>query len=176
MMAKKYARVIEGLTTLLNIKDKNEMDLDYTLLSNLTYTILNEKTLKDAPDTPTPEEGEGGKEEKGHEHEGQTVAEVEAEAAKPLVKKPVVAVVSEDLYDRLNAMLGNLEKEHVVSDVLEEETEEELQKKAEEAMGSENDRQFLIRKLTDLFDKLQKMVRDDFISSFNIMMDSSPAM
>ena len=161
MMAKRYARVIEGLTTLLNIKDKNEMDLDYTLLSNLTYTILNEKTLKDAPDTPTPKEEE--EEEKGHESEGQTVAEVEAEAAKPLVKKPVAAVVSEDLYDRLNAMLGNLEKEHVVNDVLEEETEEELQKKAEEAMGSENDRQFLIRKLTDLFDKLQKMVRDDVL-------------
>lgn len=161
-MAKKYARVIEGLTTLLNIKDKNEMDLDYTLLSNLTYTILNEKTLKDAPDTPTPE-GEEGEEGKGHEPEGQTVAEVEAEAAKPLVKKPVAAMVSEDLYDRLNAMLGNLEKEHVVNDVLEEETEEELQKKAEEAMGSENDRQFLIRKLTDLFDKLQKMVWNDFI-------------
>lgn len=162
MMAKRYARVIEGLTTLLNIKDKNEMDLDYTLLSNLTYTILNEKTLKDAPDTPTPKEEEE-EEEKGHESEGQTVAEVEAEAAKPLVKKPVAAVVSEDLYDRLNAMLGNLEKEHVVNDVLEEETEEELQKKAEEAMGSENDRQFLIRKLTDLFDKLQKMVRDDVL-------------
>ena len=153
-MAKKYARVIEGLTTLLNIKDKNEMDLDYTLLSNLTYTILTEKTLTDTPESPMAVDDE-------HTHEGQTMAEVEAEAAKPLVAKPVAAAatVSEDLYDRLNAMLGNLDKENVMEeDVVEEETEEEKRMKEEEAMGSENDRQFLIRKLTDLFDKLQKMV------------------
>ena len=156
MMAKKYARVIEGLTTLLDIKDKNEMNLDYTLLSNLTYTILTEKTLIDTPESPMAVDEE-------HAHEGQTMTEVEAEAAKPLVSQPVAAAatVSEDLYDRLNAMLGNLEKGKVMEeDVVEEETEKEKRKKEEEAMGSENDRQFLIRKLTDLFDKLQKMVSE----------------
>lgn len=61
MLSKRYASVIEGLSTLLDIKDKNHMDLDYNLLSNLTYSVLTEPTTKetyenvetvDTPETP----------------------------------------------------------------------------------------------------------------------------
>jgi len=47
MLAKRYASVIEGLSTLLDLKDKNQMDLDYNLISNLTYSVLNKQTVEE---------------------------------------------------------------------------------------------------------------------------------
>ena len=43
MMCKRYASVLEGLNVLLDIKNKEEMNLDFNLLSNLTYSIMNMK-------------------------------------------------------------------------------------------------------------------------------------
>lgn len=42
-MSKKYSNVIEGLNMLLDLKTKEDMNLDFSLLSNLTYSILNMK-------------------------------------------------------------------------------------------------------------------------------------
>lgn len=53
-MSKKYANVIEGLNYILDIKQKDEMNLDFNLLSNLTYSILNMKITEDE----TPDETE----------------------------------------------------------------------------------------------------------------------
>ena len=58
MYAKKYASVIQGLKTMLDMQDKNEVRLDYNLLSNLTFSILNEKTLHDTKEGEKKEEEE----------------------------------------------------------------------------------------------------------------------
>lgn len=42
-MSKKYSNVIEGLNMLLDLKTKEDMNLDFSLLSNLTYSVLNMK-------------------------------------------------------------------------------------------------------------------------------------
>ena len=121
MLAKRYASVIEGLSTLLDIKDKNQMDLDYNLISNLTYSVLNKQTVKETSD------------------DSDTVEVVET----PL---------DDSVFDRLNATLSGLEEK------LDQEYEEEEEEK--EVVTTENERQFLLKKLTELFDKLQKMVRE----------------
>ena len=46
MYAKKYASVIQGLKTMLDMQDKNEVRLDYNLLSNLTFSILKKVALR----------------------------------------------------------------------------------------------------------------------------------
>ena len=124
MYAKKYASVIQGLKTMLDMQDKNEVRLDYNLLSNLTFSILNEKTLHDS------KEGEKKEEE---------------EEAKQVH-------LDEDLFDHLNEVLSGLEEK--LDDEYEDETEEESKEKE----VTENDRQFLIKKLTELFDQIQKKV------------------
>ena len=58
MMSKKYANVIEGLNYILDIKQKDEMNLDFSLLSNLTYSILNIKVTESASKDETPAESE----------------------------------------------------------------------------------------------------------------------
>ena len=121
MLPKRYASVIEGLSTLLDIKDKNQMDLDYNLISNLTYSVLNKQTVKETSD------------------DSDTVEVVET----PL---------DDSVFDRLNATLSGLEEK------LDQEYEEEEEEK--EVVTTENERQFLLKKLTELFDKLQKMVRE----------------
>lgn len=126
MYAKKYASVIQGLKTMLEMQDKNKVSLDYNLLSNLTFSILNEKTLHDA------KEGEKKEEKK----EETTTKQVH---------------LDEDLFERLNEVLSGLEEK--LDDEYEEEEETEKEKEV-----TENDRQFLIKKLTELFDQIQKMV------------------
>lgn len=126
MYAKKYASVIQGLKTMLEMQDKNKVSLDYNLLSNLTFSILNEKTLHDA------KEGEKAEEKK----EETTTKQVH---------------LDEDLFERLNEVLSGLEEK--LDDEYEEEEETEKEKEV-----TENDRQFLIKKLTELFDQIQKMV------------------
>ena len=123
MYAKKYASVIQGLKTMLDMQDKNEVRLDYNLLSNLTFSILNEKTLHDT------KEGE----------------EKEEEEAKQIH-------LDEDLFDHLNEVLSGLEEK------LDDEYEDEAEEESKEKEVTENDRQFLIKKLTELFDQIQKKV------------------
>ena len=82
MYAKRYASVIEGLKTLLSIKDKNQMELDYKLLSNLTYSILNEHTLKET-------------------EKSDKVEEAKSEAEIPL---------DENVFEQLNATLSGIEE------------------------------------------------------------------
>ena len=123
MYAKKYASVIQGLKTMLDMQDKNEVRLDYNLLSNLTFSILNEKTLHDT------KEGE-----KKEEEEAKQVH------------------VDEDLFDHLNEVLRGLEEK------LDDEYEDEAEEESKEKEVTENDRQFLIKKLTELFDQIQKKV------------------
>ena len=127
MYAKKYASVIQGLKTMLEMQDKNKVVLDYNLLSNLTFSILNEKTLHD------PKEGEKKEEKK---EEATTTKQYH---------------LDEDLFERLNEVLSGLEEK------LDEEYEDEEEEKDEKEV-TENDRQFLIKKLTELFDQIQKMV------------------
>lgn len=122
MYAKKYASVIQGLKTMLDMQDKNEVRLDYNLLSNLTFSILNEKTLHDT------KEGEKKKEEAKQVH------------------------LDEDLFDHLNEVLSGLEEK------LDDEYEDEAEEESKEKEVTENDRQFLIKKLTELFDQIQKKV------------------
>lgn len=124
MYAKKYASVIQGLKTMLDMQDKNEVRLDYNLLSNLTFSILNEKTLHDT------KEGEKKEEE---------------EEAKQVH-------LDEDLFDHLNEVLSGLEEK------LDDEYEDEAEEESKEKEVTENDRQFLIKKLTELFDQIQKKV------------------
>lgn len=124
MYAKKYASVIQGLKTMLDMQDKNEVRLDYNLLSNLTFSILNEKTLHDT------KEGEKKKEE---------------EEAKQVH-------LDEDLFEHLNEVLSGLEEK------LDDEYEDEAEEESKEKEVTENDRQFLIKKLTELFDQIQKKV------------------
>lgn len=124
MYAKKYASVIQGLKTMLDMQDKNEVHLDYNLLSNLTFSILNEKTLHDT------KEGEKKEEE---------------EEAKQVH-------LDEDLFDHLNEVLSGLEEK------LDDEYEDEAEEESKEKEVTENDRQFLIKKLTELFDQIQKKV------------------
>lgn len=123
MYAKKYASVIQGLKTMLDMQDKNEVRLDYNLLSNLTFSILNEKTLHDTK--------EGEKEE---EEEAKQVH------------------LDEDLFEHLNEVLSGLEEK------LDDEYEDEAEEESKEKEVTENDRQFLIKKLTELFDQIQKKV------------------
>ena len=123
MYAKKYASVIQGLKTMLDMQDKNEVRLDYNLLSNLTFSILNEKTLHDT------KEGE-----KKEEEEAKQVH------------------LDEDLFDHLNEVLSGLEEK------LDDEYENEAEEESKEKEVTENDRQFLIKKLTELFDQIQKKV------------------
>mgnify|MGYP000681409125 CR=1 FL=1 len=123
MYAKKYASVIQGLKTMLDMQDKNEVRLDYNLLSNLTFSILNEKTLHDT------KEGE-----KKEEEEAKQVH------------------LDEDLFDHLNEVLSGLEEK------LDDEYEDEAEEESKEKEVTENDRQFLIKKLTELFDQIQKKV------------------
>ena len=123
MYAKKYASVIQGLKTMLDMQDKNEVRLDYNLLSNLTFSILNEKTLH------ATKEGE-----KKEEEEAKQVH------------------LDEDLFDHLNEVLSGLEEK------LDDEYEDEAEEESKEKEVTENDRQFLIKKLTELFDQLQKKV------------------
>ena len=123
MYAKKYASVIQGLKTMLDMQDKNEVRLDYNLLSNLTFSILNEKTLHDT------EEGE-----KKEEEEAKQVH------------------LDEDLFEHLNEVLSGLEEK------LDDEYEDEAEEESKEKEVTENDRQFLIKKLTELFDQIQKKV------------------
>ena len=123
MYAKKYASVIQGLKTMLDMQDKNEVRLDYNLLSNLTFSILNEKTLHDT------KEGE-----KKEEEETKQVH------------------LDEDLFDHLNEVLSGLEEK------LDDEYEDEAEEESKEKEVTENDRQFLIKKLTELFDQIQKKV------------------
>lgn len=124
MYAKKYASVIQGLKTMLDMQDKNEVRLDYNLLSNLTFSILNEKTLHDT------KEGEKKEEE---------------EEAKQVH-------LDEDLFDHLNEVLSGLEEK------LDDEYKDEAEEESKEKEVTENDRQFLIKKLTELFDQIQKKV------------------
>ena len=124
MYAKKYASVIQGLKTMLDMQDKNEVRLDYNLLSNLTFSILNEKTLHDS------KEGEKKEEE---------------EEAKQVH-------LDEDLFEHLNEVLSGLEEK------LDDEYEDEAEEESKEKEVTENDRQFLIKKLTELFDQIQKKV------------------
>lgn len=123
MYAKKYASVIQGLKTMLDMQDKNEVRLDYNLLSNLTFSILNEKTLHDT------KEGE-----KKEEEEAKQVH------------------LDEDLFEHLNEVLSGLEEK------LDDEYEDEAEEENKEKEVTENDRQFLIKKLTELFDQIQKKV------------------
>ena len=123
MYAKKYASVIQGLKTMLDMQDKNEVRLDYNLLSNLTFSILNEKTLHDT------KEGE-----KKEEEEAKQVH------------------LDEDLFDHLNEVLSGLEEK------LDDEYKDEAEEESKEKEVTENDRQFLIKKLTELFDQIQKKV------------------
>lgn len=123
MYAKKYASVIQGLKTMLDMQDKNEVRLDYNLLSNLTFSILNEKTLHDM------KEGEKKKEEEAKQ-----------------------VHLDEDLFDHLNEVLSGLEEK------LDDEYEDEAEEESKEKEVTENDRQFLIKKLTELFDQIQKKV------------------
>ena len=123
MYAKKYASVIQGLKTMLDMQDKNEVRLDYNLLSNLTFSILNEKTLHDT------KEGE-----KKEEEEAKQVH------------------LDEDLFDHLNEVLSGLEEK------LDDEYEDKAEEESKEKEVTENDRQFLIKKLTELFDQIQKKV------------------
>ena len=123
MYAKKYTSVIQGLKTMLDMQDKNEVRLDYNLLSNLTFSILNEKTLHDT------KEGE-----KKEEEEAKQVH------------------LDEDLFDHLNEVLSGLEEK------LDDEYEDEAEEESKEKEVTENDRQFLIKKLTELFDQIQKKV------------------
>ena len=122
MLAKRYASVIEGLSTLLDLKDKNQMDLDYNLISNLTYSVLNKQTVEEKCDDSD-------------------IVEV--------VETPL----DDSVFDRLNATLSGLEEK------LDEEYEEEEEEK-KDTVTTENERQFLLKKLAELFDKLQKMVRE----------------
>ena len=131
MYAKRYASVIEGLKTLLSIKDKNQMELDYKLLSNLTYSILNEHTLKET-------------------EKSDKVEEAKSETEIPL---------DENVFEQLNATLSGIEEK---LDQEEEEGDEEKDEEKKEALKTENERQFLLQKLTELFDTLQKMVREKF--------------
>ena len=131
MFAKKYASVIQGLKTMLEIQDKNKVRLDYNLLSNLAFSILNEKTLHDA------KEGEEGEKEKEGEKKEEETKQVH---------------LDEDLFEHLNEVLSGLEEK------LDEEYEEEEEEAEKEKEVTENDRQFLIKKLTELFDQIQKMV------------------
>ena len=124
MYAKKYASVIQGLKTMLDMQDKNEVRLDYNLLSNLTFSILNEKTL----------------------HETQEGEETEEEEEAKQVH------LDEDLFDHLNEVLSGLEEK------LDDEYEDEAEEESKEKEVTENDRQFLIKKLTELFDQIQKKV------------------
>lgn len=123
MYAKKYASVIQGLKTMLDMQDKNEVRLDYNLLSNLTFSILNEKTLHDT------KEGEKKKEEEAKQ-----------------------VHLDEDLFDHLNEVLSGLEEK------LDDEYEDEAEEESKEKEVTENDLQFLIKKLTELFDQIQKKV------------------
>ena len=123
MYAKKYASVIQGLKTMLDMQDKNEVRLDYNLLSNRTFSILNEKTLHDT------KEGE-----KKEEEEAKQVH------------------LDEDLFEHLNEVLSGLEEK------LDDEYEDEAEEESKEKEVTENDRQFLIKKLTELFDQIQKKV------------------
>ena len=123
MYAKKYASVIQGLKTMLDMQDKNEVRLDYNLLSNLTFSILNEKTLHDT------KEGE-----KKEEEEAKQVH------------------LDEDLFDHLNEVLSGLEEK------LDDEYEDEAEEVSKEKEVTENDRQFLIKTLTELLDQIQKKV------------------
>ena len=123
MYAKKYASVIQGLKTMLDMQDKNEVRLDYNLLSNLTFSILNEKTLHDTK-------------------AGETKEEEEAKQVH----------LDEDLFDHLNEVLSGLEEK------LDDEYEDEAEEESKEKEVTENDRQFLIKKLTQLFDQIQKKV------------------
>ena len=122
MYAKKYASVIQGLKTMLDMQDKDEVRLDYNLLSNLTFSILNEKTLHDT------KEGEKKEEEAKQVH------------------------LDEDLFEHLNEVLSGLEEK------LDDEYEDEAEEESKEKEVTENDRQFLIKKLTELFDQIQKKV------------------
>lgn len=114
MMSKKYASVIEGLNHILDIKQKDEMNLDFSLLSNLTYSILNMKV---------------------------------STTEQPVEQEEEVVLVDEEEFDVLSSELTMLEEQ------LEEEEEVE-----EEAKKSKNDQQFLINQLSNLFEKIQKMV------------------
>ena len=118
MYAKKYASVIQGLKTMLDMQDKNEVRLDYNLLSNLTFSILHDT-----------KEGE-----KKEEEEAKQVH------------------LDEDLFDHLNEVLSGLEEK------LDDEYEDEAEEESKEKEVTENDRQFLIKKLTELFDQIQKKV------------------
>ena len=57
-MCKRYASVLEGLNVLLDIKNKEEMNLDFNLLSNLTYSIMNMKVNEKKEEEKKEEEKE----------------------------------------------------------------------------------------------------------------------
>ena len=122
MCCKKYSSVIEGLNMLLELKRKEEMNLDFGLISNLTYNILNLEVK-----------------------ETKTIDEVNEAGETQESSKPVV--IDEEEFDILSSELTQLEEQ-----LEEEEEEEEAEKK------SKNDKEFLIKQLSALFNKIQKMV------------------
>ena len=80
MMCKRYASVLEGLNVLLDIKNKEEMNLDFNLLSNLTYSILNMK-VNEKKEEEKKEEGEEVKEEKAVEYDEDVFSALSSELA-----------------------------------------------------------------------------------------------
>lgn len=141
MYSKRYASVIEGLNELLDRQDKAQVALDYALLYSLTYAIIN-LNHAGTKQEETPSEG---KSETPAEGQSETPAEGQSET--PSEGKSETPAVDEDAFDVLAMELTGIEEE---LDAKEEEKEEE---------HSENDRQFLIKQLTALFDRIQKMVR-----------------
>ena len=79
-MCKRYASVLEGLKVLLDIKNKEEMNLDFNLLSNLTYSILNMK-VNEKKEEEKKDEGEEVKEEKAVEYDEDVFSALSSELA-----------------------------------------------------------------------------------------------
>ena len=101
MMCKRYASVLEGLNVLLDIKNKEEMNLDFNLLSNLTYSIMNMKVNEKKEEVKKEEEKE--------------------------VKEVKTVEYDEDVFNALSNELAEIEG-HL--DEIEEEEEDEKEEKA----------------------------------------------